>query len=81
MTVTENVSRFKWSFKEQTIIHRIGDTIVTQRDERVDIHKNGSLILKNLKKSDEGIYKPETYDKDGKGNGNAKQIHLCVLGK
>lgn len=45
-----------------------------------DVSANGSLLLKNVGKKDEGVYNPEVFDSDGK-TVSLKSMQLCVRGK
>lgn len=51
-----------------------------QREEKYHIFENGTLKIKRLERNDNGTYKAEIYDRDGK-NILEKMFDLKILGK
>ncbi|XP_023805008.1 hepatocyte cell adhesion molecule isoform X2 [Oryzias latipes] len=69
------LNRLKWSKGNTIIFQRRGNTMLTGKAE--DVSANGSLLLKNVGKKDEGVYNPEVFDSDGK-TVSLKSMQLCV---
>lgn len=68
----------KWTHGNEVIFERSPDGLNTGKED--NIHKNGSLRLRNVTKREGGKYKPEIFE-DGQSRGNLKAISLCVLGR
>ncbi|KAM4538158.1 uncharacterized protein V3H82_023909 [Fundulus diaphanus] len=66
----------KWKFKDTTIFHKRAGKVITGKKD--DVTTDGSLRLKNINKSQEGIYTPEVFNENGIGQ-LLKTTHLCVL--
>lgn len=76
----ETSHQLQWKHNDNIILNqRQGGTVVVGKKE--DISTDGSLILKNLKESDKGIYTPQLFKEDGIQTGNLKSIHLCIFGR
>ncbi|XP_031148014.1 T-cell surface antigen CD2 isoform X1 [Sander lucioperca] len=74
----ETSHQLQWKHNDNIILNqRQGGTVVVGKKE--DISTDGSLILKNLKESDKGIYTPQLFKEDGIQTGNLKSIHLCIF--
>ncbi|XP_041835174.1 uncharacterized protein LOC121635873 [Melanotaenia boesemani] len=71
------MEKLKWKLENEVIFYRISGKIAINKS--CDITANGSLILKNLKKSDAGQYIPEVYDQNGRYNRHTTQKLLCIL--
>ncbi|XP_039648628.1 hepatocyte cell adhesion molecule-like isoform X2 [Perca fluviatilis] len=70
--------QLKWRHNDKVILDlRKGNIFVLGKKE--DITKDGSLLLKNLKDTDQGKYTPELFTTDGTQTGKPKSINLCIF--
>lgn len=60
------------------IFDRLGDKVLTGK--LASVYQNGSLLLRNVGKSDAGKYTPSVYD-DGELTATLKTTELCVTGR
>ena len=71
----------KWKRDDTIIFYRRRETITPKVTEGMEVYKNGSFQLTNLKKKDTGRYTPEVHDTNGKAAEGLKPIYLCILGR
>ncbi|XP_028427676.1 T-cell surface antigen CD2 [Perca flavescens] len=74
----EPYHQLKWRHNNTVIVvRRTANVFVVGNN--TDVSKNGSLLLKNLKDSDNGIYTAELFTSDGTKTGEPKSIKLCIF--
>ncbi|XP_044200724.1 T-cell surface antigen CD2 isoform X2 [Thunnus albacares] len=74
----QNPHTLKWRRNDTIIFYQRGETIVI-KTPGVEVNKNGSLKLTNLKKNNAGTYTPEVHKDDGKSAKEFNPINLCIF--
>ncbi|XP_028427673.1 immunoglobulin superfamily member 8 isoform X1 [Perca flavescens] len=74
----EQYHQLKWRHNNTVIVDRRKANVFVVGNNK-DVSKDGSLLLKNLKDSDNGIYTAELFTSEGTKTGELKSIKLCIF--
>ncbi|XP_077574066.1 uncharacterized protein LOC144197253 isoform X2 [Stigmatopora nigra] len=76
----QKLENLRWKHNRTKIFdRRPGKTVTIVVGKQDDVDGNGSLILRNLKRSSEGYYLPQVYDDSGLSLLNTQPMYLCIL--